>query len=227
MASKSLELNDLYKLNPIAQLGLALGIIVLILGLAYFVFYSGQLDELKVAETEEVKLKEDFESKAKAAAQLPILKKQLEQINTTFAILLKQLPTDAEVPNLLQELHDAASSNGMRLDKVIPQPIVNDGPIDILPYQISLTGSHAQLSQFARDVGKLSRIITLSEMKLEQDKKDKKDKNAPVTQFVLEAKANTYKAVDVNVIDEDKKQASEPKNKKAASNKDAKAEGAK
>ena len=207
MASKSLELNDLYKLNPIAQIGLALGIIALILALAYFTLYSGQLDELKAAEAEEVKLKGDYETKAKAAAQLPILKKQLEQINTTFAILLKQLPTDAEVPNLLQELHDAASSNGMRLDKVIPQPIVNNGPIDILPYQISLTGTHAQLSQFARDVGKLSRIITLSEMKLTTDKNEKSNL------FILEAKANTYKAVDANIIEE-KEQALEPKNKK-------------
>ena len=50
MASKSLELNDLYKLNPLAQIGLALGVIALILALAYFVLYSGQLDELKAAE---------------------------------------------------------------------------------------------------------------------------------------------------------------------------------
>ena len=202
MASKSLELNDLYKLNPLAQIGLALGVIALILALAYFVLYSGQLDELKAAEAEEVTLKGDYETKAKAAAQLPILKKQLDQINTTFAILLKQLPTDAEVPNLLQELHDAASSNGMRLDKVIPDPNVNDGPIDILPYKISLTGTHAQLSQFARDVGKLSRIITLSELKLTADQKEKSNL------FILEAKANTYKAVDsVPVTDQ---QASAP-----------------
>ena len=53
MASKSLELNDLYKLNPLAQIGLALGVIALILALAYFVLYSGQLDELKAAEAEE------------------------------------------------------------------------------------------------------------------------------------------------------------------------------
>ena len=65
MASKSLELNDLYKLNPLAQIGLALGVIALILALAYFVLYSGQLDELKAAEAEEITLKSDFETKAK------------------------------------------------------------------------------------------------------------------------------------------------------------------
>ena len=202
MASKSIELNDLYKLNPIAKLGLALALIGVILLLGYFLFFSGKYDELKAAEAEEVTLRSDYEAKAKAAAQLPALKKQLEEINTSFAILLKQLPTDAEVPNLIQELHDAASSNGMRLDKVIPQPIVNDGPIDILPYQISLTGTHAQLSQFARDVGKLSRIITLSEMKLAADQKEKSNL------FILEAKANTYKAVDSVPVED--QQASAP-----------------
>lgn len=204
MASKSIELNDLYKLNPIAKLGLALGLIGVILLLGYFLFFSGKYDELKAAEAEEVTLRSDYEAKAKAAAQLPALKKQLEEINTSFAILLKQLPTDAEVPNLIQELHDAASSNGMRLDKVIPQPIVNDGPIDVLPYQISLTGNHSQLSQFARDVGKLSRIITLSEIKLGQEKKDKSNL------FILEAKANTYKAVDAVPVDTNNTQASAP-----------------
>lgn len=66
MASKSLELNDLYKLNPLAQIGLALGVIALILALAYFVLYSGQLDELKAAEAEEVTLKGDYETDRKS-----------------------------------------------------------------------------------------------------------------------------------------------------------------
>lgn len=217
MASKNIDLNELYKLNPVAQLGLAIGVVIAILGLGYFVMFSDQYDSLKAAEKEEVEtLKPEYEAKAKAAAQLPALKKQLEQINASFAILLKQLPTDAEVPNLIQELHDAASSNGMRLDKVLPQPIVNDGPIDVLPYQISLTGNHAQLSQFSRDVGKLSRIITLSEIKFKPDTKSKSG-----GLFVLEAKANTYKAVDANKI-----AASEPASPQSASNPNPNNEGA-
>ena len=192
MASKDIQLNDLYKLPFPAQLGLAVGLVIAILALGYFLIFSDQYTSLGTTEQEEVTLRDDYSKKAQAAAQLPALKKQLEQINSSFSVLLKQLPTEAEVPNLIQELHDAASSNGMRLDKVMPQAVVNDGPIDILPYDISLTGSHAQLSRFARDVGKLSRIITLSNIKFVPTKPDSSDT------FTLSAQANTYKAVDSN-----------------------------
>ena len=191
MASKSVDLNELYKLPLPAQLGVALGVIALILGLGYFLIFSDQYSSLKAAEAEEITLKEDFEKKARQAAQLPALEKQLEKINESFAILLRQLPTDAEVPNLIQELHDAASANGMRLDTVLPQATVNDDQIDILPYKISLTGNHDQLSRFSRDVGKLSRIITLNDIEF------KPVQNKDNT-FTLTAVAHTYKAVEAS-----------------------------
>lgn len=220
MASKSIDLNDLHKLNPIAQIGLAAGLIAAILFLGYFLIFSGQKDELSAAQAEEETLKTDFESKAAAAAQLPALKKQLEEINTSFAILLKQLPTESEVPNLIQELHDAASANGMRLDQVIPQPTVNDGPIDVLPYQISVTGSHSQITQFTRDVGKLSRIITLSEINFAPATKDAKAKNISSGDFILKAKANTYKAVEAKPVAADDKDKKDNKKDKQSNEKE-------
>lgn len=192
-SSKEFNLQEMYKQSLPVQLGVAAAVIVAILGLGYFFVFSDQRAALASAEQAETKLKDDFSKKAKEAAQLPALKKQLEQINESFSVLLRQLPTDAEVPNLIQELHDAASSSGMRLNTVTPQAIVNDGPIDILPYKIALTGSHQEISAFARSVGKLSRIITLSEIQLKADSKDDKS-NA----FTLTAMANTYKAVDPN-----------------------------
>lgn len=192
-SSKEINLQELYKQSFAVQLGIAAIVIAAILGLGYFFVFSDQRSTLESAKQEEETLKEDFSKKAKEAAQLPALKKQLEQINESFSVLLRQLPTDAEVPNLIQELHDAASSSGMRLNTVTPQAIVNDGPIDILPYNIALTGTHQEISAFARSVGKLSRIITLSEIKLKPDSKDDKSNT-----FTLTAMANTYKAVDPN-----------------------------
>ena len=73
------------------------------------------------------------------------------------------------------------------MDSVVPQAPVNDGPIQALPYEIAITGKYSQISQFARDVGKLSRIITLESLKIG----NKDDKSNLLT---LSATANTYKA---------------------------------
>ena len=108
--------------------------------------------------------------------------------------MLKQLPTDAEIPNLIQELHQAGSTNGLRLDSVAPLQPENDGPIQKLPYQISITGKYSQISQFTRDVGDLSRIITLDSLKLVNASEDQEGKGNK-GELTLSAIATTYKAV--------------------------------
>lgn len=109
-------------------------------------------------------------------------------LRQSFDVLLKQLPTDAEIPNLIQELHQAGATNGLRMDSVTPKAPVNDGPIQVLPYDIAITGQYRQINQFTRDVGALSRIITLDSLNVSKSKDEKSN------QLTLSATANTYKA---------------------------------
>ena len=187
-----INLNQLHLLSMPVKLIITVILGLLVVVLAYFALFSGQLDELKAAKEQENKLKTDFESKAIQAANLPVLKKELEEIRTAFAVLLKQLPTEAEVPNLIQELHQAGAANGMRMNSVQPMPTVADGPIQVLPYSISVSGKYDQLSKFARDVGQLSRIITLDDLNINTDGKS--------GNLVMNATANTYKAVEEQKI---------------------------
>ena len=171
MASKSmknLDLNNLYLLNLPSKLFIVLIIIAAMLGLGYIGLFKNQIESLEEYEAKEVELKNTYKQKSIDAASLNNLRDELAAIRSAFNIMLKQLPTDAEIPNLVQELHQAGSSNGLRLDSVMPQPPVDDGPIKRLPYSISITGNYDQISQFTRDVGSLSRIITLESLKIVQ-----------------------------------------------------------
>ena len=155
------------------------------MGLSYFALFRSQLDELDAQKEAEVKLKESYAEKSIQAASLDNLQAELAAIRTSFDVLLKQLPTDAEIPNLIQELHQAAANNSMRTNSVTPQAPSNDESIQVLPYAISITGKYDQISQFTRDVGALSRIITLGSIGLTKD--DKTDN------LTLTATASTYK----------------------------------
>ena len=181
------NINNLYQLNQPAKMVLAVVLAIFIVVLAYFALYRDQLSQIDQLSQEEETLKQTYTQKSLQAANLDALKAELKQINSTYTILLKQLPTEAEIPNLIQELHQAAASNGLRMDSVTPNPVVNDGAIQKLPYSISLSGSYNQISQFTRDVGKLSRIVTLDTLNLQ-----KNDKTADLT---LGAIANTYKSL--------------------------------
>ncbi|MDO5687128.1 MAG: type 4a pilus biogenesis protein PilO [Neisseria sp.] len=185
MASKSLDLKELYLQGTPVKLLFALLVVLLILVLGYFLLYSGQWSELQRQEQKEVELRQDFSTKAAMAARLPILKEELAQLQESFAILLKQLPTDAEVPNLIQELNQAGSNNSLQMASTTPQASKPDGPVEILPYSISTKGSYEQFAKFSKDVGGLSRIVVLDALNISADKDGK---------LTMNARANTYKA---------------------------------
>ena len=162
MASKDLDFKNLHELNNPLKYGLACLLIIIILGLGYLFFFKEQLAELDVAKEKEVSLKETFRQKSIQAANLNNLKLELEALRASFDQLLKQLPTDKEIPNLIQELNQAASKNGLQLSGLFPLEPINDGAIQRLPYNLSISGQYDQVAKFARDIGELSRIITLS-----------------------------------------------------------------
>jgi type IV pilus assembly protein PilO len=205
---KAIDLNSLSQQGKPVQLGIAGGIIVIILVLAYFFVYSGQNAQLSQLRQEEEELKQTYTEKSKQAANLDVLKAELDSINGLFNSLLKQLPTQAEIPNLIQELHECATKNGLNMDSITPVGQNADNKaeqqvIQTLPYKITLTGNYNQISQFIRDVGKLSRIVTLNSIVLKRNDKD--------NTLTLNAVANTYKALTAAEI---KAQTDDKKDKK-------------
>ncbi|ARB04209.1 MULTISPECIES: type 4a pilus biogenesis protein PilO [Neisseria] len=204
MASKSsknnLDFNNLHLLNLPARLFIALLAVAAILGGGYAGLFKSQLESLEEYEAKETELKNTYKQKSIDAASLDNLKEELAAIRSAFNIMLKQLPTDSEIPNLVQELHQAGSSNGLRLDSVIPQPPVDDGPIQRLPYSISITGNYNQISQFTRDVGSLSRIITLESLKITQSAENGGGADGKSSILNLSAIATTYKAKSIEEL---------------------------
>ncbi len=189
MAQK-FDLNTLYKQNKLVQLGAGIAIVAFLLAAGYFALFQSQWEELGTLEQKEETLKQEYQNKADQAANLPVLKDELEKIRTAFNVLLKQLPTDAEIPNLIQELHQAGAKNSMRMNSVKPLAPIDLDNVQQLPYEISISGNYEQIAQFVRDVGRLSRIVTLDKINLAPS--DAKDSNGLLT---LTANANTYKAL--------------------------------
>lgn len=192
---KDIDVHTLHLLSTPAKLTLASLTIVGVLAISYFALFRMQIETLDSVQNKEIELKDTYTKKSIEAANLDNLKAELSAIRSSFNVLLKQLPTDAEIPNLIQELHQAGATNGLRMDSVTPQASMNEGPIQVLPYEISITGKYNQISQFARDVGALSRIITLESLKIGH----KDDKNS--NQLTFSATANTYKARPVEEVE--------------------------
>ncbi|WP_037587371.1 type 4a pilus biogenesis protein PilO [Stenoxybacter acetivorans] len=203
---KEIDLKNLYKLGAPIQMGVAVLVGIAVLVLAWFLVLSSIRADTANLVVEEDKLRQEYEEKSIQAANLDAYQTELDNLHTSFNALLKRLPTEAEIPNLIQELHQAAATNGMRIDSLTPQAPVTEDSVERLPYTTSLTGNFDQISRFLRDVGHLSRIVTLDALTL---RKDNKSDN-----LILNATANTYKALAAQATDSNTQDDDKTKNKK-------------
>jgi type IV pilus assembly protein PilO len=168
---RSVDVNDL-DLNNVGSwpaavkfiAGLLLLIIVLALG---YNFHLRDLQNmLEQRQQEEETLKEQFASKAFQAANLEAYKEQMREMEVSFGALLRQLPSDTEVPGLLEDITRTGLGSGLEFEEIKLLPEVVQQFYIELPIQIKVTGGYHDLATFVSGVASLPRIVTLHDFHL-------------------------------------------------------------
>lgn len=104
----------------IPKAALLLGLASLIMALAYFLIWSGQLEELDAGIAQEETLKNEFTDKMKQAVNLDVLRKQKDQVTQYVSQLEKQLPSKAEMDALLNDINQAGVGRGLQFELFKP-----------------------------------------------------------------------------------------------------------
>ncbi|SHN05507.1 type IV pilus assembly protein PilO [Pseudomonas asturiensis] len=134
---------------------------VLIFALGYFLFIQDLEAQLTGAQASEATLKEQFSTKAFQAANLEPYKKQMEEMENTFGALLRQLPSDTEVPGLLEDITRTGLGSGLEFEEIKLLPEAVQQFYIELPIQITVVGGYHDLATFVSGVASLPRIVTL------------------------------------------------------------------
>lgn len=169
---RKVDINDLDLNNigswPTAIKGLAGGLlIVLVLVLGYSFYLKDLEDQLEQARAGEATLKEQFASKAHQAANLERYIEQMKAMETSFGVLLRQLPSDTEVPGLLEDITRTGLGSGLEFEEIKLLPEVSQQFYIELPIQITVTGAYHDLATFVSGVASLPRIVTLHDFNVE------------------------------------------------------------
>ena len=109
----------------------------------------------------EADLKRKYEGKSFQVSNLEALKKQMADVAEQFAELKRQLPTEKEVPGLLDDITNLGTDNGLDIDSIaLAEEQKKEFYIE-LPINISVKGSYHQMGQFVSGIAALPRIVTL------------------------------------------------------------------
>lgn len=177
----------------IPRLFCGLGVLVAVLVIGWFSYWSGQLDELSRGADEEVKLKEAYKSKVQQAVNLDGLRKQKEQVSEYVATLEKQLPSKAEMDALLSDINQAGVGRGLQFELFKPGQVVVKDYYAELPINIRVTGNYHDVGEFTSDIANLPRIVTLNNLTLSANPKD--------GTLALDAIAKTFRYLDKDEVE--------------------------
>jgi type IV pilus assembly protein PilO len=163
---------------------------VLILGFGGWFFVQPEYDQLGQERQKEQSLRSEFESKQQKVAALDAYKAQLEEMERSFGDMLRQLPSKAEVANLLNDISQTRIASSLEEELFQPQ---GDVPKDFyveMPNRIVVTGTYHQMGQFVSGVAALPRIVVIDEVDIKPA-----DKKGTLRMSAL---AKTYRYQDDN-----------------------------
>lgn len=159
-----------------------------ILFAGYTFIISDMLLAQEGAIAEEATLKKQFEDKAYQAANLQAYRKQMDEMKESFGALISQLPSDTEVPGLLEDISNRGAGSGLAFKNIILQSEATREFYIELPIKIVATGTYHDMGAFVSGVASLPRIVTLSNFSI-----------TPVSggNLTLDITASTYRYKDL------------------------------
>ena len=169
------------------------GIIFLLIMVGVLVAgYDYHIEELQLqlakVEAEEVKLKQEFEKKAFQAANLDAYRQQMVEMEESFGALVSQLPSETEVPGLLEDITNKGLLNGLNIASIDLLAETSREFYVELPIAIVASGSYHDLGAFISGMAGLPRIVTLHDFNISL-----KGNNANNLQMKIIAKTYRYK----------------------------------
>lgn len=180
----------------------AAGVVAVVLGLGWYLYWDGQLEELSRGQQDELRLREDYKSKTQQAVNLDALRKQKEDVGQYVARLEKQLPSKAEMDALLSDINHAGLGRGLQFELFKPGQVIVKDYYAELPIDIRITGQYHDMAAFTSDIANLPRIVTLNNLNVVTAKDGS---------LVMDAVAKTFRYLDAEEIAAQRKAQAEAK----------------
>ena len=166
MNLNELDLADVARWPTAARAVVILFLMGGVIFLGYWFHTKDQLVDLESAENKEEGLKVIFETKAKQAANLEAYEKQLEEMRESFGAMLRQLPNQTEVADLLVDVSQTGLASGLEFELFQPRAEAPREFYAELPISIRVIGGYHEFGDFISGVAALPRIVTIHDVSI-------------------------------------------------------------
>jgi len=165
--------------------GVVLAVAIVFAGY-FFVVKDLSVLEQKVVKKEE-QLRSTFKMKAFQAANLDSYRDQMLEMETSFGALVAQLPSETEVPGLLEDIDEKGAESGLLISNIDLRSEKKAEYYVELPISIKVSGTYHDLGSFVSGIAGMPRIVTLHDYSI------KKSSSSALLDMTILAKTYRYK----------------------------------
>jgi type IV pilus assembly protein PilO len=162
-------------------------VVIACLAAGKFLLWDQQMQELDELQSQEQTLKDQYRAKLQQAINLDELRRQKELVSQYVLTLEKQLPSKAEMDQLLSDINQAGIGRGLQFELFRPGQASQKDYHAELPIAVRVSGRYHDLGAFAGDIANLPRIVTLNNLNLTAQRDGI---------LALDATAKTYRYLD-------------------------------
>ena len=163
-------LDQFFKM-PIAKKALVLLGFMLTVGFMFWqLYYSPLIDELDAATSQHSQLQIKYTEVQKRKKTYDEDVQKMEDLKIASVKQRQMLPVESEMASFLNNLNSVAELTGLEILSVTPMSENPEKYYAEIPVKLELEGSFLQLSKFFYQVGRLDRIINITNINLTNPK---------------------------------------------------------
>jgi type IV pilus assembly protein PilO len=164
----ALSVDDLKRM-PVRQKVLAMFVLFILLGFAYYsLYYQNAMREEEQLQQKLATLQVELSQKQKLMEEKLKFEREIAQLQEQLKVAMAKLPEQKEIPGLLISMSEAENIGGVEFQLFEPLAPVEKEFYAELPVKISLTGVYHDTATFFEKVAKLPRIVNVSDVSMER-----------------------------------------------------------
>ncbi len=166
-------------------------IVALVLGAFYFVVIKGKDEQIVKLRADLAKIQKEVEDNRRYAQKLNMMKAKIKKLEVALKKASKQLPTEKQIPELLEQVSNIGTQSGLEFTKFKPRGEVRKEYYSEVPVNLQITGRFHNLLVFFDEIAHMKRIVTLNNIKMRSG-----SRKTGYTNLTVDCVATTYRFVE-------------------------------
>lgn len=205
----AITVNTILELPSSKKILILIGILGLIAGMYFYLFFIPLQDDLKVLRGELDKHIKELNDGKMIVRDLEKFKGQVEKLNAELSNALTQLPNEKEIPEILKSISRLGKESNLEFTLFKPKPEEPQQFYAKVPIDLVVVGSYHNTGLFFDKIGKLPRIINVVDFNMTRIKDAKPRERDRESEILIRTSCliTTYRFIE-------KKEDSKPPEKK-------------